>query len=197
VIYFVQPRGRPLVKIGHARHVGRRVADLQVVSPDELIVLGVVAGGLAKETALHARFAGQWVRGEWFRYTEEVRRFLQVEAEDYQPDIHDPTPGPAGQLEWEAALAAVRPACPERGQRVRVWVQEFSGRANLMLQWIDPDTRKRRSKSAGTNNRDEAEVRRADLEAALNFRLRNNARNTCPVPSAPSEVPSDATPCQD
>jgi integrase len=53
-------------------------------------------------------------------------------------------------------------------KRIRVWVQHFADREYLMLQWLDPDTGKRKSKSAGTNNPLEAENRRCDLEADLN-----------------------------
>ena len=55
---------------------------------------------------------------------------------------------------------------PEK--RVTVWVQRFKDRAHLMLQWIDPDTGKRKSKSAGTDDEKQAETARADLEADLN-----------------------------
>src|SRR5262245_733186 len=55
---------------------------------------------------------------------------------------------------------------PEK--RVTVWVQRFKDRASLMLQWIDPDTGKRKSRSAGTDDEKEAEQSRADLEYELN-----------------------------
>jgi integrase len=55
---------------------------------------------------------------------------------------------------------------PEK--RVTVWVQRFKDRAHLMLQWIDPDTGKRKSKSAETADDREAEQARADLEYELN-----------------------------
>ena len=47
-------------------------------------------------------------------------------------------------------------------KRVTVWVQRFKDRASLMLQWIEPDTGKRRSRSAGTDDDKEAEQARAD-----------------------------------
>lgn len=48
--------------------------------------------------------------------------------------------------------------------RVTVWVQQFHDRTNLVLQWLDPDTHHRKSKSAGTADRAEAEQRAKDLE---------------------------------
>jgi integrase len=55
---------------------------------------------------------------------------------------------------------------PEK--RVTVWVQRFKDRASLMLQWIDPDTGKRKSRSAETADEKDAEQARADLEYELN-----------------------------
>jgi integrase len=53
-------------------------------------------------------------------------------------------------------------------QRVRVWVQNFPDRRYFMLQWVDPETGARKSKSARTDDADEAETARADLEYELN-----------------------------
>jgi integrase len=53
-------------------------------------------------------------------------------------------------------------------KRIHVWVQKFPDRANLVLQWLDPDTGKRKSKSAETADPKEAETKRADHEADLN-----------------------------
>jgi integrase len=53
-------------------------------------------------------------------------------------------------------------------KRVVVWVQHMADRPYLMLQWHDPDTGKRKSKSAETCNPIDAELKRADLEYELN-----------------------------
>jgi integrase len=55
---------------------------------------------------------------------------------------------------------------PEK--RVTVWVQQFKDRKNLMLQWIDPETGKRQTRTARTADSAEAEDARADLEYELN-----------------------------
>jgi integrase len=57
------------------------------------------------------------------------------------------------------------------GRRVVVWVQLFPDRPHLMLQWHDPVTGKRKSRTAGTCNPLEAEKKRADLEYELNHGL--------------------------
>jgi len=53
-------------------------------------------------------------------------------------------------------------------KRVVVWVQHFADRPYLMLQWHDPETGQRRSKSAETADEAEAERKRTDLEYELN-----------------------------
>src|SRR5262249_21885379 len=53
-------------------------------------------------------------------------------------------------------------------QRVHVWVQQFPDRRNLLLQWVDPETGQRKSKSARTAYPKKAEIARRDLEYELN-----------------------------
>ena len=53
-------------------------------------------------------------------------------------------------------------------QRVSVWVQRFRDRPFPMLQWLDPETGARKSKSAKTADEKEVERARADLEYELN-----------------------------
>jgi integrase len=52
-------------------------------------------------------------------------------------------------------------------RRVTVWVQRFADRPHLVLQWHDPDTGKRKSKSTRTADPREADRLRADLEYEL------------------------------
>jgi integrase len=53
-------------------------------------------------------------------------------------------------------------------KRITVWVQKFNDRSALVLQWIDPETGRRKSKSAETDDSDKAEDARTDLEYELN-----------------------------
>src|SRR5262245_55934269 len=59
-------------------------------------------------------------------------------------------------------------------KRVIVWVQNRADRPQLSLEWTDPQTGKRRSRSAGTCNPLDAEKARADLEYELNHGLHKN-----------------------
>jgi integrase len=53
-------------------------------------------------------------------------------------------------------------------KRIKVWVQRFKDRPHLVLQWLDPDTGRRKSRSAETADEKEAEAKRGDLESDLN-----------------------------
>lgn len=52
---------------------------------------------------------------------------------------------------------------------IKVWVVPY-GRTNLQLQWIDPITGKRKTKTSGTKNREAAIRKAATLEKELNTR---------------------------
>jgi hypothetical protein len=56
----------------------------------------------------------------------------------------------------------------DRAERIKVWVQHFKDRPFLVLQWIDPNTGKRKSKSTETADPGQAEEARGDLESDLN-----------------------------
>ncbi|HEV2948227.1 MAG TPA: site-specific integrase [Gemmataceae bacterium] len=51
--------------------------------------------------------------------------------------------------------------------RVTVWIQHFNDRPHLVLQWTDPETGRRKSRSAKTSDPEKAEGARADLEYEL------------------------------
>jgi integrase len=52
-------------------------------------------------------------------------------------------------------------------KRTIVWVQRFQDRPNLVLQWHDPDTGERKSKSAGTADLREAEDKAIELQTYI------------------------------
>jgi hypothetical protein len=51
---------------------------------------------------------------------------------------------------------------------IKVWVQRFRDRPTLQLQWLDPNTGQRKTRSAGTTEAAAAEIVRAALERELN-----------------------------
>jgi hypothetical protein len=81
-VYFIQPVGGGLIKIGIAADVAARLALLQTGCPIELRVIGVIPGAKATtETALHHHFAAARVRGEWFEPTPELLAYIAEHAE--------------------------------------------------------------------------------------------------------------------
>ena len=65
------PDDRALVKIGTATDVEKRRQALQGPCPFELVLLIVGPGDPADEYRLHARYADQRWRGEWFALTDD------------------------------------------------------------------------------------------------------------------------------
>lgn len=72
--YFVQCGD--LVKIGKARDPRRRLIMMQTGNPVQLTLLLVCHGYAAPEKELHKQFAHLRVRGEWFRYGEEISGYI-------------------------------------------------------------------------------------------------------------------------
>lgn len=63
-------------------------------------------------------------------------------------------------------------------QRIHVYVVGRDDRPSLRLQWLDPNTHKRKSKSIRETDEDEVEKARADLEYELNHGLHQDAGRT-------------------
>jgi integrase len=56
-------------------------------------------------------------------------------------------------------------------EKAIVWLQQFRNPSVLKMQWLDPETHRRKTKSTGTNDPDEAERARRDLEYELKHNL--------------------------
>ncbi|MBB3889470.1 hypothetical protein GGQ61_000167 [Phenylobacterium haematophilum] len=82
VVYFVQAQELRLIKIGVCDRPERRLRELANGCPDELTVLGLQYcddfGRLEED--LHAKFAEDRVRGEWFLPSDRLRRHIQAHA---------------------------------------------------------------------------------------------------------------------
>jgi len=77
VIYFLQVETGE-VKIGIAREhkLKRRIADLQIGNHQELKLLRTVKGSIYAEFWLHRKFRKLHIRGEWFKYTEDMMKIV-------------------------------------------------------------------------------------------------------------------------
>ena len=75
-VYFIENHDKSFVKIGYSQDVLQRFSQLGVLMP-RLRVIGYVPGDRAYEHKLHVKFSHLRENGEWFRFSEEVRIFIQ------------------------------------------------------------------------------------------------------------------------
>lgn len=73
-VYFIQATDGT-VKIGRALDVNRRLGALQTAHAYELNLLRVIDGGAVEEWECHHEFRDYRIRGEWFKFKEEMLTF--------------------------------------------------------------------------------------------------------------------------
>jgi hypothetical protein len=73
-VYFILVGDK--VKIGYSARPLNRLRALQTSHPDKLHILATIPGSQKTEGRLHERFDRYKVRGEWFRFTPEIRGFI-------------------------------------------------------------------------------------------------------------------------
>jgi hypothetical protein len=74
-VYFIGTDDE-FIKIGFTTNLLDRVRSLSTGSPRDFRVHLVVRGDRDDERELHRRFAAYHVRGEWFRFTEAIVKFI-------------------------------------------------------------------------------------------------------------------------
>jgi len=67
VVYFVQAGRNGPIKIGTTNDIARRLTQLQIGSPEEIMLVGMAAGDGELEDEWHQRFDSFRLRGEWFK----------------------------------------------------------------------------------------------------------------------------------
>ena len=82
-IYFIRCGKKGPIKIGYAKDVEKRMADLQIGNPYQLFLIAAVpvksmAHGKQVEKWLHQRFKTQHIRGEWFRPTIKLKPIFRA-----------------------------------------------------------------------------------------------------------------------
>jgi hypothetical protein len=70
-IYFVA--AKRMVKIGFSGSIIMRLNQLASQSPTRLRLLAAMPGGVETERRLHAHFADDRIKGEWFRYSDRLK----------------------------------------------------------------------------------------------------------------------------
>lgn len=90
-VYFYELPGQGLVKIGTSRRPETRTRQFRTgkgctfppdCDPSVGQLIGHMAGDHAVEAALHQRFRGARVAGEWFRLTDELAAFIEASLDD-------------------------------------------------------------------------------------------------------------------
>lgn len=76
MIYLI--KHNKFIKIGQSIDVDSRKDSLQTASPVKLQVQVILEGSFQTEKGLHEIFAHLRVRGEWFRYTDEIKWFIHA-----------------------------------------------------------------------------------------------------------------------
>jgi hypothetical protein len=86
VVYFVQPVGGGLIKIGiTTRPVNERLKMLQTGSPVALQVIATCPGHSRREQELHRQFAKSRRHGEWFEPSADLVGFIAELAKSADP----------------------------------------------------------------------------------------------------------------
>lgn len=113
-VYFIKCSLTGLVKIGTAKQVAQRLAELQTGSPGQLVLIAEIEGDRAEEMRLHAQFHSLRERGEWFRYDGALRDYI----EDLKQPKKDAPTAPAdprnGDLIGSGALRFIK----ENGKKI-------------------------------------------------------------------------------
>lgn len=76
-IYFLLSEKMDAVKIGFTRgKIEKRLREWKTWHPYDFDVLKVLEGTMIEERLLHRRFWKDKIRGEWFRYSEELKEYI-------------------------------------------------------------------------------------------------------------------------
>ena len=78
MIYAIEASGLDLIKIGRAKKPLERLEMLQAGCPAKLRFIAAVDWDNQMEWHLHQRYAASRVHGEWFKWDEDVDRFIQL-----------------------------------------------------------------------------------------------------------------------
>jgi hypothetical protein len=116
VIYFIKRPDDGRIKIGTTVRLSQRLRQLVAEHGNGLIVLAVTDGDRDIEQALHQRFAGLRIVGEWFEPGDDLLGFIVAEAREW--DGSDEAPEAIfkmltirGTPEWRAWLDRAAKFC--------------------------------------------------------------------------------------
>lgn len=79
-VYFVQAASGH-IKVGVARDVARRIAEIGANHPEPLRLLGTMTGGYGHEHYVHRLFHEDRRHGEWFKPSQRLLDFIEDNAQ--------------------------------------------------------------------------------------------------------------------
>lgn len=77
-IYFIQGENGGPIKIGFTENISKRLKGLQTGHCDNLVVLATFPGKMQNEKDLHSKYGEIRLRGEWFKPTEELIKYIKT-----------------------------------------------------------------------------------------------------------------------
>lgn len=75
-VYFIRRGEDGPIKIGVSVRPNIRLGELQVGSPEDLTLLGVIPGDFDTERSLHRQFRHLHLRGEWYAPHPDLMAFI-------------------------------------------------------------------------------------------------------------------------
>ena len=79
MIYLIVNRKENICKIGYSNNPKKRLNELQVGNSNELQLLKTIEGNQQQEAILHSLFFDFNLRGEWFIYSNEIKKYFNIE----------------------------------------------------------------------------------------------------------------------
>jgi len=76
MVYFIQAGDRGPIKIGYSKDPMKRMKVLQQSNAKNLSLLGTIEGDKRKEWAIHNFLGFYKMKGEWFKSSEPILRFI-------------------------------------------------------------------------------------------------------------------------
>jgi hypothetical protein len=75
-VYFIEALTSGFVKIGYSQNPQERLKSLQNGVPFELVIIKTIKGTAEDEREIHRRFYKHRVRGEWYKFNQEIKDFI-------------------------------------------------------------------------------------------------------------------------
>ena len=77
-VYIITNDAAGIAKIGYRKNPLKRLSGLQVSTPDSLVLAAIIPGDQSTERQLHAVYAGDRIRGEWFKVGGQLQDLMSI-----------------------------------------------------------------------------------------------------------------------